>query len=252
MPPVPNIEEELERILHKAQHENIPLRLMGGLAFHLRCPSTNEIDGLKRPYPDLDFAIIKTKGKELPSFFDHLGYVSNKNFNILNGDRRQLYYDELNQRQIDIFVGSFEMCHRLPFANRLEIDAVTLPLAELLLTKAQIVQLNRKDILDMIALLLDHPLGHEDGEDINLSWITNLTGKDWGLYTTVNMTLDRVSELLNQEVLRLERQQLDLVTARIKQLKIAMNDSPKTNAWKLRSKIGKRKQWYLEVEEVQR
>ena len=39
----------------------------------------------------------------------------------------------------------------------------TLPLAELLLSKLQIVKINRKDVLDALVLLAEHPLAQDDG-----------------------------------------------------------------------------------------
>ena len=39
------------------------------------------------------------------------------------------------------------MCHDIPFKDRLEIDYPTIPLAELLLEKMQIVQINEKDLI---------------------------------------------------------------------------------------------------------
>ena len=47
------------------------------------------------------------------------------------------------------------------------MEPLTIPLAELFLTKAQIVQMNRKDVLDLLALLLDHEVGPGDAETIN-------------------------------------------------------------------------------------
>ena len=46
------------------------------------------------------------------------------------------------------------MCHKLPLNGRLKMHPVTIPLAELFLSKAQIVQFNRKDAFDIISLLL--------------------------------------------------------------------------------------------------
>ena len=51
-----------------------------------------------------------------------------------------IFYDRPNGRHIDLFVGSFRMCHELPLADRLDRDSPTLPLAELLLTKLQVVR----------------------------------------------------------------------------------------------------------------
>jgi hypothetical protein len=48
------------------------------------------------------------------------------------------------------------------------VDSLTIPLAELLLEKMQIFQINEKDIIDTIMLLMEHPLGNSDHEVINI------------------------------------------------------------------------------------
>ena len=47
----------------------------------------------------------------------------------------------------------------VPISERLALDEQTVPLAELLLTKLQIVQLNAKDVSDILALLVEHDVG---------------------------------------------------------------------------------------------
>ncbi len=73
-----------------------------------------------------------------------------------------------------------------------EIDTPTLPLAELLLAKMQIVKINEKDLVDMIALLLEHPFGESDGEILNVARIAKLCAEDWGLWRTSTMNLEKL------------------------------------------------------------
>jgi hypothetical protein len=181
-----------------------------------------------------------------------MGYTPDKRFNTLNGDRRQLYFDEAHGRQIDIFVGAFEMCHKLPLADRLAVESPTIPLAELMLSKAQIVELNHKDVLDLLALFLDHPVGTRDAETINQTVIAGLCAKDWGLYTTLMLTLEKLRTFLINGEVSLSDEQLQTLALRLGQLESALEAAPKTNAWKLRARVGKRLRWYEEVEEVQR
>ncbi len=95
-----------------------------------------------------------------------MGYESNRQFNLLNGAKRQIYLDPNSDRHVDLFVGKFEMCHKLPMNGRLDLDPVTVPLAELFLSKAQIVELNHKDALDIAALLLHNETGNTDADRI--------------------------------------------------------------------------------------
>jgi hypothetical protein len=54
---------------------------------------------------------------------------------------------------------------------------------------------NEKDIIDTIMLLLEHPLGDEDKETINIKLAAALCANDWGLWRTTTMNLDKVKQL---------------------------------------------------------
>jgi hypothetical protein len=134
--------------------------------------------------------------------------------------------------------------------GRLKIDPVTIPLAELFLSKAQIVQLNRKDAFDIISLLLNNDIGNEQEGKIGLDRIASLCADDWGLYKTTTINLKRVEELLLREELELSHEERDLVLGRVRMIASILESVPKTMAWKMRDLIGTRVRWYAEVEEV--
>jgi hypothetical protein len=246
-----DVEEEMQRIVSEAQKQDICLRLIGGLAFKVHCPHAVH-RALEREYPDIDFVTDKAGARKMVDFLPAMGYTPNKTMNTLSGDRRQLYYDEVHERQIDIFVGNFEMCHKLPLADRLNLEPLTVPLAELFLSKAQIVELNHKDVLDLLALLLDHEVKRGDKETINVDVIANLCAKDWGLYTTISMTSEKLNGILTQGDIELDETQRQMIRKRLATIRDAMDTAPKTFAWKMRAKVGKRVRWYEEVEEVRR
>jgi hypothetical protein len=142
METMPDIVDEVQRLMEASDQKNMHLRLSGGLASRVHSPSATHRT-LRRDYPDMDFVVPKRVKRKLDGFFAELGYVPEKNFNLLNGDRRQIFYDAGSGRRIDVFVGDFEMCHKLPMRNRL-ITPCHHSLAELFLSKTQIVELNRK------------------------------------------------------------------------------------------------------------
>ena len=251
MTTLPDLEEEMLRLVSEAQKEDIFLRVLGGLAIKVHSPHANH-RSLERKYPDIDFVTDKSSAKKLLDFLPEMGYTPNKTFNTLSGDRRQLWYDEEQGRQIDIFIGDFTMCHTLPLADRLEVEPLTLPLAELFLSKAQIVELNRKDILDLLALILDHEVGPSDQETVNSTLIAGLCAKDWGLYTTVSMTLQKLRDFLDEGSVDLDEAEVQTVKRRLVALEKAMDEAPKSMGWKMRARVGTRVRWYEEVEEVQR
>ena len=205
-----------------------------------------------REYHDLDFVIAENDRKRIDPFFQAMGYESNRQFNLLNGSKRQIYLDPNSDRHVDIFVGKFEMCHKLPMNGRLEIDPVTVPLTELLLSKAQIVELNRKDALDIACLLLYNETGNTDQGRINLDYIAKLCSQDWGLYKTTSMSLQRVENVVRAESLNLAESERDLILKRVSEIYQTFDSMPKSLAWQMRDKVGTRVRWYEEVEEVAR
>jgi hypothetical protein len=199
---------------------------------------------------DIDLVTHARRSSEVELLLSRLGYTPDKPFNTLNGHTRLLFYDETHKRQLDVFVGLFEMCHRLPISDRLNVEPLTLPLAELLLTKLQIVQLNDKDVRDVCALLLDHGLGEQDDETINVRRLGELCGADWGLWKTVMVSLDKVRMMAGNYALPAAA--LARINENIDGLQAALQAAPKSLRWKARAAVGERVQWYAVPEEVQR
>jgi hypothetical protein len=251
MPTLTDIIDEANRLMDEAQREHLRLRLIGGLAVRLHSSDLDFIN-TQRNYPDIDFVVDRHQQRRLAGFFGHMGYLPDKSFNTLNGGKRQIYYDTQIGRHIDIFVGDFEMCHKLPLKNRLGLHPVTLPLAELFLTKTQIVELNHKDALDLIALLLNNELGNCDDGMINLDRMARLCARDWGLYTTTMISLGKMEHILNSENLGLSEAQSRLLSRRISQVRSALQSASKPLLWKARNRVGRRVRWYVDVEEVNR
>ncbi|PKN93480.1 MAG: hypothetical protein CVU44_09005 [Chloroflexi bacterium HGW-Chloroflexi-6] len=242
---------EMDRIVTAARAEQIHLRVIGGLAVHYHSQRVRG-HAFVRDYADIDFVVRKHDRRKLEPFFKNFGYVGDRNFNLVNGDRRLLYIHPLTGRHIDIFVGDFEMCHKLPLRDRLDAHPVTVPLAELLLSKTQIVQLNRKDALDLIALLLDNELSFHDETKINLDRILRLCKRDWGLYKTTSINLKRLEEILLHENPGLSEEDTKIVLNRIGHLRKALQSMPTDILWKARDRVGTRLRWYTEVEEIER
>ena len=152
------ISDEAKRILDEAKGRGIILRLFGGVAVKYHCPSATH-RSLQRSYPDLDFFGRGKQGREIRKLFLDLGYEPNQRFNALHGVTRLIFEDAKNQRVVDIFLDVFRMCHTLHLGDRLSLDDYTIPISDLLLTKLQVVEINEKDIRDLIVILKDHDVG---------------------------------------------------------------------------------------------
>ncbi|MEO8289931.1 MAG: hypothetical protein ABI649_02920 [Gaiellaceae bacterium] len=236
---------EGRRLLTNAAADGVSLRLLGGVAIGLRAPS-ELAPAFRRSYADLDFVTGKKTARSTAEFFRNEGYEPHVAFNALHGGDRLLFFDTANDRQVDVFVGSFSMCHRIPLDDRLEVDPLSIPLAELLLTKLQVVQLNEKDVRDALALLHDHPVGEGDGETLNAARVAKLCAADWGLWRTITRNLVACRTFADTYDVP-DRERLD---ERLDALLDRIEREPKSRAWKLRARIGDRKRWYDLPEEV--
>ena len=245
----PDILNELYRLINAAQQRKILLRVLGGLAVKVHHKADHP--AFRREFGDLDFVVAGKQRREFEAFMPAAGYEPQKQFNLLNGAHRQIYYHNETEMKIDIFIGAFEMCHKIPLEERLHIHPITIPLAELLLTKAQIAELNRKDGLDIASLLFFNETGRDDSK-INLDQIAKLCGADWGLYKTTSINLKRVEEIVGGEHVQLEDSERRLIRERIGDIQQTFASMPKSLAWQMRDKVGTRVRWYEEVEEVAR
>ena len=173
----------------------MPLRLLGGVAVRLR--SAGLPPALQREYKDLDFVTTKKGSGGTQTLLKGLGYEPQVGFNAMNARERLLFFDDAHGRQVDVFVSSFRMCHEIPLERRLEAQSDTVPLAELVLTKLQIIELNEKDVRDAVALFVEHDVTDDDA-GINGARIAELCGDDWGLWRTITRNLDSVRDHLGE------------------------------------------------------
>ena len=252
---------EALRIVAVADAEGLLLRLMGGMAVRAHAPEWTH--RTRRREVDLDFA---TRGKDRKAVFvllEREGYTPDKRHNALFGQHQGYFVDEPRRRPVDVLVDKLEMCHRIEFADRLAVSPPTLPVADLLLSKLQIVKINRKDVLDALVLLAEHPLAMDDGAQdatsgegaISLPRILEHTSNDWGWWRSVTGNLKVLQAYLDSDFTDAdldvgERPVRYQIREQVAGLREAIEAAPKSTRWKLRSKVGERQQWYVEPEEV--
>jgi hypothetical protein len=222
----------------------VPAKLVGGAAINLHSPSARQAP-LRRKYGDLDFVAPSKQQASVQRLFESLGYEGERRFNTLNGHQRLLYLDGVNGRQIDVFIDRMKMCHVIELANRLGHDGPTLTPADLLLSKLQVFEVNMKDLVDTIALLLDHPIADHDDDAINVDYLGKLTAEDWGLHRTLQLNTAKVRDALKDFAV-----DASCVNQRLDELWARVDAKPKSLKWKLRARVGDRVSWYELPEEV--
>jgi hypothetical protein len=244
-------ENELKRIIEASEEAGLRMRVIGSLAFQMHCPQFGYLQAaLGRAYTDIDFGAYGKQSKGIQKLMTSLGYQENREVFIVSEGERAIFDKPEAGLHVDVFYEKLDFCHTIYWAGRLEADAPTIPLTELLLEKMQIVKINEKDVIDTIMLLLEHPLGDEDEETINVKRAAMLCANDWGLWRTTTMNLDKVRQLA-QGYEQLGFDQKAKVSTQVNDILARLEQEPKSLAWRLRGRVGDRVKWYKDVDEVQ-
>jgi hypothetical protein len=243
-------ENELKRILKASDDAGVILRVIGSLAFQMHCPKFGHLQAaMGRAYTDIDFAAYGKQTTAVRNLMEKLGYKDNQEVFIVSGGERAIFDRPDIGLHVDVFYEKLDFCHVIRWDGRLEVDSPSIPLAELLLEKMQIVQINEKDVIDTIMLLLEHSLGDIDRETINIARVAQLCSNDWGLWRTTTMNLDKVRQLA-QGYEQLSPAEKTLVQAQVEAALKRIEAEPKSMAWRLRDRVGDRVKWYKDVDEV--
>jgi len=136
------------------------------------------------------------------------------------------------------------MCHRFDFRARIELYEPTLSPSDLLVTKLQIVELNEKDLKDMVTLLREHEVLNElsNQDAIDTRYIAELCSKDWGIYRTFTGNISRLDEFIS--TLTLENTDKNAARSKLGELSKSIELAPKSVKWKMRAKVGEKRRWY--------
>lgn len=242
----PDIRAEAERLTSAALAARLPLRLMGGLAVWLRSPSARQ-PPFARDYADLDFAASSRARTAVKAFFETRGYEPEKLFNALHGAQRLNYAAPDGRWTIDVIFDELAMSHRLDLRERLASPEPTIPLADLLLTKLQIWEINRKDLGDALCLLADNAIGPSGTDGMDGRRLGEVLGSDWGFCHTVERNLGKVADLWADEPA--PDAAFD-VARQVDALREAIQATPKSLRWKSRARVGERVRWYETPEDV--
>jgi hypothetical protein len=243
-------ENELNRIFKVSEERGVTLRVIGSLAFQMHCPKYGYLQAaMGRAYTDIDFAGYQKQSRQVKEMMVELGYEEIREVFIVSEGDRAIFHQLNSSLHVDVFYDKLDFSHVISWNDRLEVDSPTIPLAELFLEKMQIFQINEKDIIDTIMLLLEHPLGDVDEEVINIKRIAELLSKDWGLWRTTTMNLDKVKQMAGHYSQLSDEEQAHVVS-QVEHSLERIDAEPKSRGWKLRDRVGDRVKWYKDVDEV--
>lgn len=240
------ISEEARRLVESATSQGLSIRLMGGVAIWLASPSVRR-PPYARPYRDIDLAVASRDKRAITPFLVGEGYVPEKLFNAIHGAQRLNFGRADDRWTIDVIIDELAMSHRIDLRGRLDRPGPMLDLADLLLTKLQVFEINRKDLGDAACLLADHEIGGGGPDVIDAGRIRALTGSDWGLCHTVERNLRQVADQARAESPdggRFDAEQ------QARSLLESIATAPKSLAWKARAMVGENVRWYETPEDV--
>lgn len=258
--PLSELLNEAKVIVSQASEDGVLLRVIGGLGILATIyPFEDAVNGFFKlrvnedQVADIDLAGYSKQSRQINDFFlKKLNFDKDEIVNALFGDVRKIFYHPNNLYHVDIFLDKLVFNHEIDIKGRLELTDFQLNPADLLLSKLQIHYLNSKDIIDIIMLM------YVIDKISNGKWlerIITILSNDWGFYydavTNLNLTLNslnndkRVNSVLTYHM-------INNAISNIKYLLDKVEMAPKSNRWLIRSKIGTKKQWWKNVEEVRR
>jgi len=255
-------------IVEAAQKNDVVVRILGGFGIYVHADhcsqcrhlqtSTDRLGKGNPPFTDLDLAAYGKQWNKVREVLERNAHLRpDRMINALFGTSRLVYYHPKDNFPIDVFFDKLDFSHEVSFGEhkrgRLELDYPTLGLADLLLEKLQVHDINRKDLIDMIVLLLGHDISEDESKDrINAKHVSRILASDWGFWYDAIQNLGHVKSLGKQihEEGKLDGNQWKEVEGRVARLEAVMEREPKTEEWKVRSRVGTSKRWYREVTDL--
>jgi len=258
-------------LVSRAQDEQIPLRILGAMAVYIHVdhrPETLaryralERLGPGRPiFTDLDLAGYADRQKDTARFFQEtMRFKPDFHVNALFSGRRNVFRHPDSLFDVDVFYDLLSFSHDVRFrgslgGDRLELDFPTISLADVILEKLQIHHINRKDLVDLYALLSSHDIASGPQPDsADGAYIAKVLCDEWGFEYDARSNLQKLrgfSESLAAEN-RATSDDGARVMAGIESIIQFVDHEPKSKEWQRRARKGTSKPWFNEVDEIER
>jgi hypothetical protein len=246
------MQSEAVSLVTEAAEAGITLRVVGSAGIRLHCAQPGPLmDQLDRPAKDIDFIVPQQHRKGMRRLLESRGYVADRDLLIAMEGTRYSFTHPGHGTDIDVFVERLAFCHTIEVRDRLDVHPVTIPLEELLLQKVQIVEMTTTDLIDVSVLLATHDVAGHGGEaeSIDVGHIAQLLSRDWGFHHTATRNLRRVRDEGGAPVSNLDEQSRGLARDRAGRLLEAIDAEPKSLGWRMRDRVGERKQWWQDVDD---
>ena len=242
---------EAIKIVKEAEKRGIILRIMGALAIRIHSVGSEEMhkrlgrlgENTDKSFTDIDLIGYSSQRAGIRELMEKdLKFYISRQFLLIHGKDRLVYYHPLNLYHVDIFFDKLSFSHTIPFGKkgngRLEMDSPTITPTDLFLEKIQIHQITEKDLKDIIVLLRNHELGEDDDDKINMLYISRLLGDDWGFWMdATEKSLINIDDLKD-------------ISEKCSKMLDFLERCPKTKNWEKRAKKGIKEKYWNDVEEL--
>jgi hypothetical protein len=250
-----------------AQRKSVQVRILGSLAVRIHSEPSAELfsklgrlGNTDRVFTDIDFAAYsKQKGKLRGVLEDEMKLEADI-WSLLHMKDRIMYRHPNDDFKVDVFFDRLNYSHEVSFGSdpkkgRLALDFPTITLADIMLEKLQIHQINEKDVKDVIVLLHEHVVGlGQDKEMIDAKYVASVLANDWGFWYDASANLEKIRAMTSEYVSKglLTNDVAIDIQRKIDRLRKYIDEEPKSKNWISRGKNGTKKQWWNDVEEVSR
>lgn len=234
----------LDTILRKCKQNNVEIRVLGGLAVFLKCPQHQElISKCREPFSDIDLITKKVDIEKVETFFENLDFEQNKNFKILFGYQRRIFYSPQNIT-IEVYLDDLDLCQEIKVSERLLLDYPTISITDLFLSKIQRIDLAEKDIFDIFVLLESFDFSGEKSNKIDIEYISELCSKSWGWWKTFKININKLYDQ-KKGVFK----NANDINRKLKEIETAIDSKKKSIKWMVRNIIGENFNWFKTVDE---
>lgn len=216
--------------------ESVQARLLGSIGVYVLCK--NKDNSYEYPYAlkDIDIIIGKKDANKAFSLTTNCGGILSPQIGMASGGTRARF--RIREQCVDFFIDPFTMCRRIKFYKRFSLYQETLSPPDLLLSIMQNINLTHKDIFNIYQILQMYPV---NAEQYRYKEVLGLAcGRDWGLYTIIS---DNCNDILTSNFYEYPEYEIYLEEI----IKI-IQECRKTFHWKLRSVMGKKMPWYINVD----
>jgi hypothetical protein len=174
--------------------KGIEFRLFGSCAIWLLCePARPLLRQLSRYPKDVDGVISRDSITRAIDVIGTLGWQNDEELRAWSENQRLRFVHRTRAHVLDLCVDQLRFAQTLDLRGRLSIHDSCIAPIDLLLSKLQIVELTRTDVVDLAALLISFELGKDDRLHLSKPRLLSVVSSSWTWETAIANTLSKLT-----------------------------------------------------------